>query len=64
MFVISMSVCPCPAKSNVSGRPVACLRVEHLSGAPLGWVPALNAIMTLSWKGLPGTNTLTYYKHS
>ena len=39
-------------------------RVEHLKGDTLGQVPALLANIRLSWKGLPGTNTLTYFELS
>jgi hypothetical protein len=37
--------------------------LKHLSGAPL-WVRllALPTNIRLDWKGLPGTNTLAYYK--
>ncbi len=44
-------------------RPGAYLRVGHLSGAPLGYAPALIANIRPWWKGLPGTNTLAYYEH-
>ncbi len=37
-------------------------RMEHLKGASLGQAPALPANIRLDWKGLPGTNTLDYYK--
>jgi hypothetical protein len=36
--------------------------VENLKGALLGKAPASHANIILGWKGLPGTNTLTYYK--
>jgi len=44
--------------------PVACLRAEYLSGALLGNALALIENMTLSWEGLPWTNTLAYHEHS
>jgi hypothetical protein len=37
--------------------------VEHLKGASLGQALALPANIRLGWKGLPGTNTLAYYKN-
>jgi len=38
--------------------------VKHLSGAPLcGSLPALASNITLGWKDLPETNTLTYYEN-
>jgi hypothetical protein len=37
--------------------------VKHLSGVtPLGSLLALPINIRLGWKGLPGTNTLTYNK--
>jgi hypothetical protein len=36
--------------------------VETLKGALLRLVQALHAKFRLSWKGLPETNTLAYYK--
>jgi hypothetical protein len=38
--------------------------VEQLIGASLSLALALLENILLSWKGLPGTNTLAYYKHS
>jgi len=35
--------------------------VEHLKGASLRWALASLANIRLSWKGLPGVNTLAYY---
>ncbi len=35
-----------------------------MKGAPLEQAPALLANIRLSWKGLPGTNTLAYYENS
>jgi hypothetical protein len=37
--------------------------VEHLKGSLLGLAPALPANIRLSWKSLPGTNTLAYYEN-
>jgi len=37
--------------------------VEHLKSASLRQTLALFTNITLSWKGLPGTNTLAYYKN-
>jgi hypothetical protein len=39
-------------------------RVEHLKGAPLVYGPALPENIRLGRKGLPGTNSLAYYKNS
>jgi hypothetical protein len=36
--------------------------MEYLKGASTGSAPTLLANMGLGWKGLPGTNTLAYYK--
>jgi hypothetical protein len=41
---------------------LACPRVEHLKGALLGKTLALSANIRQGWKGLPGTNTIAYYK--
>jgi hypothetical protein len=38
--------------------------VEQLKGASLSSALALLENIGLGWKGLPGTNTLAYYKHS
>jgi hypothetical protein len=39
-------------------------QVKQLSGAPLeGRLLALKTNLRLDRKGLPGTNTLAYYKH-
>jgi len=38
-------------------------RVENLNGASLGQALALSENIRLGWKGLPGTNTLAYYKN-
>jgi len=40
--------------------------VEHLKGERFFTqvATALRAKIKLGWKGLPGTNTLAYYKHS
>jgi hypothetical protein len=39
--------------------------VKNLSGAPLyGKFLALPTNTRLGWKGLPGTNTLAYYRNS
>jgi hypothetical protein len=35
-------------------------RVEHLKGLPLALLTNIRQV----WKGLTGTNTLAYYKHS
>jgi hypothetical protein len=37
--------------------------VEHLKGVSLVLYLALPANIKLSWKGLPGTNTLAYYEN-
>jgi hypothetical protein len=37
--------------------------VEHLKGASRRWALALLANIIQDWKGLPRTNTLTYYEH-
>jgi hypothetical protein len=34
--------------------------VENQKGASLEWDPALPTNIRLGWKGLPGTNTLSY----
>jgi hypothetical protein len=44
-------------------RPGAYPRVEHLKVASHGKTLALSANIRLGWKGLPGTNTLAYYKN-
>jgi len=44
-------------------RPGAYPREEHLKVVSLGQAPALLANIRLGWKGLPGTNTLAYYKN-
>jgi hypothetical protein len=47
------------------GGPVTYNLAKQHSGAPLGLALALfTRIITLSWKGLTGTNTLAYYEHS
>jgi hypothetical protein len=38
--------------------------VEHQKGSSIGKVPALQTDIELGWKGLPWTDTLTYYEHS
>jgi len=38
-------------------------RVEHLKSASFSQAPALPPNMRLGYKGLPGTNTLTYYEN-
>jgi hypothetical protein len=39
------------------------ISVEHLSGTPLfNRLMAVSANIRQGWKGLPGTNTLAYYK--
>jgi hypothetical protein len=38
-------------------------RVERLKDASLRYDRALLANIRLGWTGLPGTNTLAYYKH-
>ncbi len=38
--------------------------MEHLEGSSIGQAPVLPTNIRLSWKGLPGTNTLSYYEHS
>jgi hypothetical protein len=37
--------------------------VEYLNGASLRQAPALPPNIRLIWKGLLGTNTLTYYQN-
>jgi hypothetical protein len=37
--------------------------VEHLKGSSIGQAPVLPTSIRLSWKGLPGTNTLAYYEN-
>ncbi len=44
-------------------KPGAYPRVEHLKGAALEEAVALLANIRLGWKGLPGTNTLAFYKN-
>ncbi len=39
-------------------------RVEHLKGVSLVNAAVLHTNNKLGWKGLPRTNTLTYYKNS
>ncbi len=39
------------------------LELKHLKDASLGEALALPANIGLGLKGLPGTNTLAYYKH-
>jgi hypothetical protein len=43
-------------------RPGAYPRVEHLKGVSFGYAPALPANIRLDWRGLPRTNTPTYYE--
>jgi hypothetical protein len=38
--------------------------VEHLKDGSLGEAVALSENIRLSWKGLPGTNTLAYYENT
>jgi hypothetical protein len=38
--------------------------MEHLKGASFRQAPACLATIRLDWKGLQGTNTLAYCKHS
>jgi hypothetical protein len=38
--------------------------MEHLKGASLMQAPVLLAKIRQGWKGLQGTNTLAYFKHS
>jgi hypothetical protein len=38
--------------------------VKYLKGALLDQAPALLTNLRLGWRGLPGTNTLAYYKNS
>jgi hypothetical protein len=45
-------------------RPEAYPIVEHLKNASLELALAILENIRLSWKGLPGTNTLAYYEHS
>jgi hypothetical protein len=45
-------------------RPAAYPSGYPLNGAPNGYAPALLTDIALSWKGLPGTNTLAYLAHS
>jgi hypothetical protein len=45
-------------------RPRACHRLENLKGALVRSTPVLTTNIRLGWKGLPGTSTLAYYKHS
>jgi hypothetical protein len=62
----------CPSLASFFARIVWCLwvreestKVKHLSGAPLqGKLLALPSNNELGWKGLPGANTLVYYKNS
>ncbi len=42
-------------------RPGAYPIVEHLKGSSMGQIPALQADIRLSWKGLIWKNTLAYY---
>jgi len=37
--------------------------MQQPSCVPQGRLMALPANIILDWKGLPGTNTLAYYKH-
>ncbi len=43
---------------NHNIRPRAYPRVEHQQGASLRWAPALATSIRLSYRGLPGANTL------
>ncbi len=43
-------------------RPEDYPRASQLKGSSLEKAPALPTNIRLGWKGLPGTNTLTYYK--
>ncbi len=45
-------------------RPAAYPSGYPLNGAPNGHAPALLEDITLSWEGLPRTNTLAYLAHS
>jgi hypothetical protein len=40
------------------------ITVDHLSGTPRKAPVTLSTNLRLGWKGLSGTNTLAYYKHS
>jgi hypothetical protein len=52
-----------PFQPSFSSRPEP-TEVEHFSGALLlGRLLASPANIILDWKGLPGTNSLAYYKH-
>jgi hypothetical protein len=44
-------------------RQGAYLRVEHLKGVSLGYTPPSLTNISVGWKGLPGTNTLAYFKN-
>jgi len=37
---------------------------EHMKDSSVGLAPALPTNIKLGWKGLPGANTLAYYKNS
>jgi hypothetical protein len=46
------------------GMPGVYPRVKHLKGASLERALASSPDIRLGYKGLPGTNTLAYYKNS
>jgi hypothetical protein len=68
IFVISYSSLSLASLSSLVyclwARPGAYPRVEHLKGSSIRQVPALPTNIRPGWKGLPGTNTLTYWAHS
>jgi hypothetical protein len=41
----------------------AYLRMEHLKGTLLGQAQVSSTNIRLGWKGLPGSNTQTYYEN-
>ncbi len=45
-------------------RPEAYPRVEYLKGASPSWALFFLTNIRLSWKELPGTNTLAFYEYS
>ncbi len=63
MFVISWSVRPFQPKIMSVGEPRAYHRGGgHQKCAPLTKALAIFVNIRPGWKGLPGTNTLAYYK--
>ncbi len=67
MFVIRQTVCLCiPVQPSLmfQSKAGAYSRIVHQRCTSLGQSLALLTNIRLGWKGLPGTNSRAYYKHS